>query len=85
MIHKLKIKEEYANAICGNVKHFEVRKNDRDYKIGDILTFDVIDSDKYNGIEGRAYFVSYLLTHDDFPEGICEGYCVLSLSRLYLE
>lgn len=82
MIHRLKIKKEYADAICGNVKHFEVRKNDRKYEVGDIIVFYCINTEELHGIEERAFFVSYMLTHNDFPEGICEGYCVLSLARL---
>lgn len=82
MIHKLKIKQEYANAIIGNAKHFEVRKNDRNYQIGDVVLFKVVDSTEYHGIEGRAYFIPYVLTHDEFPEAIKEGYCVFTIAEL---
>jgi len=36
-IHSLKILSEYFNDVKKGIKTFEVRKNDRDYKVGDIL------------------------------------------------
>lgn len=37
MIHKLKIHPAYFKDVCTGKKSFEIRKNDRDYKVGDIL------------------------------------------------
>ena len=83
MIHRLKTQKKYADAICGGAKTFEVRKEDnRHFDIGDVVTFHVIDSDDYHEIERRAYFVPYVLRHDDFPDGIAEGYCVFSIAQL---
>ena len=39
-IHNLKIEEEYLNAIKNGSKTFEIRYNDRDYQVGDILVFE---------------------------------------------
>lgn len=83
MIHHLKIKKAYADAICGGAKTFEIRReDDKHFDIGDIVTFDVIDKNEYHGIEGRAYFVPYVLRHEDFPEGIPEGYCTFTIAQL---
>lgn len=35
MIHNVKIKSEYLNAIIDGKKTFEIRKNDRGYRLGD--------------------------------------------------
>ena len=35
--HTLKIEPQYLEAIKDGSKTFEIRKNDRDYKVGDIL------------------------------------------------
>ena len=35
--HELKIFPEYLVAIAEGRKQFEIRRNDRDYKIGDVL------------------------------------------------
>lgn len=37
MIHELKILPEYFEAIISGRKQFEIRKNDRDYKVGDYI------------------------------------------------
>lgn len=36
-IHILKIQKEFAMAIIDGRKRFEIRKNDRDFKTGDLL------------------------------------------------
>lgn len=92
MIHNLKIKKMYANAICTGAKTFEVRReDDKHFEKGDIIIFNVTDWDEYykhgfweasHEIERRAYFVTYVLRHEDFPEGVPEGYCILAISRL---
>lgn len=33
--HRLKIQEQYADAVLNGTKTFEIRKNDRGYKVGD--------------------------------------------------
>lgn len=83
MIHNLKIQKKYADAICGGAKHFEIRKeDDKHFNIGDVVTFEVIDNTEYHKIEWKAYFVPYVLRHEDFPEGIADGYCVFTVAPL---
>lgn len=37
MIHKLKSLPEFFQAVRNDDKRFEIRKNDRDFKVGDVL------------------------------------------------
>lgn len=37
MIHKVKILPEYFNAVLYHKKRFEIRFNDRNYKVGDTV------------------------------------------------
>ena len=46
MLHVIKIKEQYADAIADGRKNFEVRINDRGYNAGDQVAF--IVKDKYD-------------------------------------
>ena len=44
MIHKLKIKYSYASKIAHNLKTFELRRDDRNFKVGDWIVFEIVDS-----------------------------------------
>ncbi|MEK5175116.1 ASCH/PUA domain-containing protein [Heyndrickxia sp. FSL W8-0496] len=35
--HKLKILPQYFEPVAKRLKNFEIRKNDRDYEVGDLL------------------------------------------------
>jgi len=86
MIHKLKTHPLYFEKILEGVKNFEIRKNDRDYKICDELilkeyvpTAFYLSGDRYTGrILHRR--IDYILYGGQF--GIEEGYCVMSLSSI---
>lgn len=43
MIHELKILPEFFEAVTNGRKQFEIRKNDRDYKVGDQLVLREVD------------------------------------------
>ena len=45
--HKIKIDEEFADAVLCGDKNFEIRKNDRGYQKGDHVIFDVEISINY--------------------------------------
>lgn len=80
MIHELKIYPEYFQSVDAGTKKFELRKNDRDFKCGDILLLREYEPDtqSYTG-DFLLAEVTYLL--DDFP-GIEMGYCVMSIRVL---
>lgn len=44
-VHELKIGPKFFEAVKDGRKKFEIRKNDRDYKVGDILV--LLEYDKY--------------------------------------
>ncbi len=65
MIHEIKIREDYADAVLSGVKTFEIRYNDRHYKKGDLIKFQVV---KNNGLRmpehnlsGKEYEIIYVL------------------------
>ena len=81
MIHELKTINPYFQKLAEGKKTFELRKNDRDYKVGDVLflkEYDTIKKEYKSGLLKRL--ITDVLTHEEFPEGIKEGYCILSLS-----
>ena len=44
--HDLKIEKKYFNDVIAERKKFEVRKNDRNYQVNDILSLNEYDKDK---------------------------------------
>lgn len=56
--HQLKIKSEHLNAIIWGDKTFEIRKNDRDFKVGDRVTLIEEEGNRYLTIRIK-YITSY--------------------------
>ena len=76
MIHQLKIKQNFLNDIIANKKNFEIRNDDRNYAIGDLISF----SDGSLICE-----ITYKLTHTDFPEGLKKDYCILGIRKVWVK
>lgn len=83
--HVPKVDFKYANAILNGKKSFEVRKNDRNFMVGDEIVFKVlIDKGSYAGAEavhplnGIVYRIDYVLNNF---EGLAQKYVAFSISR----
>lgn len=57
--HELKLDINYFEDVKSGKKNFEIRKNDRDFQIGDILELKIFDGGKYQ------YFNEEILTYLD--------------------
>lgn len=76
--HKLKTWPEFFKKIATKEKNFEVRKKDRDFKVGDILIlveWDPVTEEYTDDYLFRR--VTYILEGGQF--GIEKGYCVMGL------
>ncbi len=76
MTHELKIQPKYFRAILDGKKTFEIRKNDRGYKVGDKVVLKEWKDDKYLG--GEIHGVIKYMNGDEF-EGLRDGYVVFSI------
>lgn len=74
-IHFLKIEDQYVKDILTEVKTFEIRNNDRKYKVGDQLVFTHLDNSARK--EMPRYTINYIL--DRFA-GLNTGYVALGIS-----
>lgn len=75
-IHELKILPKYFNEVESRNKCFELRKDDRDYKVGDLILLKEFDNGKYTGREVGLFLITYILR--DCPEyGLMDGFCIL--------
>lgn len=77
MIHELKCTAPYFWDVVNRNKTFELRKNDRNFKVGDFLRLREWDKEdqEYTG-KSIDLRVRYIL--EDYP-GLEEGYCILGV------
>lgn len=67
---------------CGGGKTFEIRKNDRDYKVGDTIVFQVLDknnTDVTKAFDMPKYVISYIFNGGEY--GLDKDYCVFSIKE----
>lgn len=96
-LHELKILHEYLIDITLGKKTFELRKNDRDYQVGDLIRFIDIredDSAAKNSIyknqiepnidENTLYRITYVLKGVE-QYGIDKDYCILAIKKLNIK
>lgn len=85
-IHDLKTLPKFFRESLYGIKTFTIRKNDRDFEEGDYIKKIEVDVDK-DGFGVSEYYrtgrtalfkITYILTHEDFPEGIPEDYVIMS-------
>lgn len=78
VIHELKILPEYYDEVVTGRKNFELRKDDRNYKVGDLIRFHEYKDGEYTGKESILIPILYILRN--CPEyGLMDGYCILGL------
>ena len=78
--HKIKIKKMYYDAVLSGEKTFEIRKNDRDYKVGDIIHFVPIadNGDMIIPHNPNEYKITYIFHGGEY--GLENGYCVFGIT-----
>ncbi len=81
MLHELKLNEKYCEYVYYGFKTFEVRFNDRDFKVNDIVHFTAVDSCGLP-IEHKINHCYYLITYvlSDFC-GLAENYVAFSIYK----
>lgn len=89
-IHELKILPQYFNEVKYKKKSFELRKNDRDFKVGDILIlkefnpnkeYETIEDGVYSNFSGKKVLrqVIYILKN---TEGLNNNYVILGIKSI---
>lgn len=71
---------EYYQAVRKRIKTFEIRKDDSDYEVGDILELYEWDGEKYTGHK-IARQITYILRNAE-QYGLQDGYCILAIQPI---
>lgn len=79
-VHNLKIKPQYFKDVVSGIKTFEVRKNDRNFKVGDLMVLETYDNEQFTGGFVNTE-ITYIL---DDPKYCKKGYVILGF-KLHLE
>lgn len=82
-LHELKIDTKYYNDVLSGKKNFEVRKNDRDYAVGDLLSLNEVVKDKFSHLpiytERRLLVeITYILNDPTYCK---DGYVIMGIKE----
>lgn len=83
-LHELKIEHKYLIEVYMGRKTFELRKNDRDYQVGDLIHFVKTDGFEYFGHSKDIYEIIYVLK-GVVEYGLDKDYCILGIKKLKIE
>jgi len=72
-----KILPGYYRAVYKGQKTFELRKDDSDYQVGDILVLREWNGEKYTGHTCECEITYILRKAERF--GLMDGYCIMSI------
>lgn len=76
--HELKIYPEFFSAVCTGVKRAELRKNDRDYRVGD--TLHLLETPR-GSCNPTGEYINVTITHIADVGEWMPGYVLLSIER----
>lgn len=74
--HELKILPEYFNEVTSLNKQFELRKDDRDYQVGDFLLLKEFADGEFTGRTFGCVQIRYILRNCS-EYGLMDGYCII--------
>lgn len=81
-VHTVKIAPKHLDAVVAGQKKAELRRNDRNYKVGDVLSLKEWKHGKYTGREWSAV-ITHVLPVNEVVSGF-EGWVVLSINSMSL-
>ena len=82
-IHKIKLRDKFADDVESGRKNFEIRFNDRGYQTGDLVQFTVVDDMGthlyiYGELEKKLFEITYVLN----GWGLKDGYVVFGIKEI---
>lgn len=83
MKHLIKLLNKYERSVFNGDKPFELRKNDRNYKVGDFINFIIVDEKGNQRNTDELFQITFVLKN--VPElGLASDYCILGIVKTCL-
>ena len=79
MTHELKILPQWFADVNSGKKNFEIRRNDRDFKVGDLLCLKEYEKGRYTGNEVIRE-IEYIYKGDG-TYGLSADFCILGMKK----
>lgn len=77
--HRLKTETEFFQAVEAGIKKFEIRRDDRGFKVHDMVCLEEVVNGVPTGREAGPFEISYVLTGDEAGRyGLGKGHCIFS-------
>lgn len=80
-LHSLKILDNFYEDVDEEKKTFELRKDDRNYKVDDLINFIVIDK-KGNQIKTDIVYQIIYILRNVSEYGLSSDYCILGIRKI---
>lgn len=77
---EVKVLPEFYEELRMHRKTFEIRKDDRDYQVGDILVLREWNGKEYTGSKTKREITYILRNAEEY--GLKEGFCILALQTI---
>lgn len=80
-LHNLKIKERYFYDVAQGLKKAELRQDDRQYEVGDLIHFVDVKGNEIDCFENNLYKITHTLRNVE-EYGLKSGYAILSIEKV---
>jgi len=81
--HALKVYPRFWKEVVSGNLNFQVRRDDRKFKVGDTVALSEYDPlSGYTGQGPLIFKVAYIFRKEDMPAAIMNGYCILGFGSL---
>lgn len=77
--HKLKTLKPFFNDVLSGIKSFEVRRYDKDFKIGDILFLSELENKNLYSGRSVAVRITYIMTDSEYVK---KDLCILGIEKI---
>lgn len=82
MEHRIKIQQCYLIHILEGKKKFEIRKNDRDYQVGDEIVFLPLEDENYDAYQIQPEIPSFKIIYILSCNGLQQGHVGIGIEPL---